>query len=209
MASTLPGVTQSMHSVTPDFPLPFSLPRVPEFLPLSTHHPLATHLSLELSRQLSSQRSLSWLHRRRGAPPVWLISSAFWGRAPCLVCVGIPNTLSNPTQDSVRTTEDRVQGWTEGSTRANVCLSPRWLQPRLSQRPSPHLLPRVCLPVRRNVFTVPGAGAGTTTPGARPSDPGAPSHRHGLADASLLFPQRSSSSTNLLPPFREPTGGGF
>ena len=54
---------------------------------------------------------------------MWLISPESWGRAPCVICVGIPNTLSNPTQDSVRTTEEREQGGLrEAHVPAYVCL---------------------------------------------------------------------------------------
>ena len=202
-----------MHSVIPDFPLPFSLLRVPEFLPVSAHHPsFHPPVSWALLTAVLFTRSLLAPQRQRRSSCVAHIAGVLGSGTLCHLR-RYPQHSVEPHTGFCKNHRGEGTGRTEGSTRARVRLSSHRLQPRLSQQPSPHFSPRSSshpvpastFPSGQNASTVPGAGTGTPSPGARPSDPGAPSGVWRLASA----PQRWSSSTNLLPPFREPTGGAF
>ena len=112
-----------MHSVIPDFPLPFSLPRVPEFLPLCPppfwpptcllSSPDSCPLHVVSPGSTEAEALLLCGSSRRSFGVGHLVSFASVS----------PTLLSNPTQDSLRTTEEREQGGLrEAHVPAYVCL---------------------------------------------------------------------------------------
>lgn len=150
-----------MHPVTLTVPCLLLCPRLLNSCPSLPTSPWPSHLPVELSGQQSSQRSLSRLHRGRGARLRGSPRQAL-GFGLVTACAGVPSTPSSPAQDCVSSTEGAGTGPAGEAHRASVRASPRWFQPRRAPRFAAP--PSRLRPPRRRVSTA-GLRRAPQTPG--------------------------------------------